>query len=306
MNPLIAIVGPTGIGKSILAIKLAGPIQGEIISCDSRQVYHYMDIGTAKPSPADRMKVPHHLIDIINPDEELSLAGYQAIAYQTIDDVHSRQKIPLLVGGTGQYFWAVVEGWEVPRVPPDTGLRKSLEAEAAAGGIDDLYAELKNIDPEAAQKIDSRNVRRVIRALEVYRTQGSKFSELQRKKSPPYRVLTIGLTLERAELYHRVDLRVDRMLAEGLVAEVANLLQMGYNAELPAMSGIGYRQIIRHLKGELTLDDAVQQIKFETHRYIRQQYAWFRLKDERIHWFNLDNSVEKEINIQINDFLQTD
>jgi tRNA dimethylallyltransferase len=295
MTLLVCIIGPTGTGKSALAIEIAGAYQGEIINCDSRQVYRYMDIGTAKPSPEDLSSVKHHLISIINPDEELSLSHYQEMAYQTIDEIHTHGKQPVLVGGTGQYFWAVTEGWEVPKVPPDLELRRCLESQAELKGIDTIYKELLAVDPAAAKKIDPRNVRRVIRALEVFRSRGVPFSSLQVKKSPPFQTVIIGLTMDRSELYRRVDLRVDRMVEQGLVEEVKKLIETGYRPELPAMSGIGYKQIILYLQGKLKFDDAIQQIKFETHRYIRQQYAWFRLKDERIHWFNIGNDVTEDI-----------
>jgi tRNA dimethylallyltransferase len=301
-NQLIAIVGPTGTGKSKLAIRLAQSIDAEIISCDSRQVYRYMDIGTAKPSPEDRSLVPHHLIDIVNPDEDLSLAQYQELAYQTITGIHQKNKTPLLVGGTGQYFWALVEGWQIPRVEPDIAYRQSLEKRAAEGEAAELFRELTAIDPTAAEKIDPHNIRRIIRALEVYRSHGIPFSQLQRKTAPPYHNLIIGLTMDRQELYRRVDLRVDEMIKNELVDEVKKLIEMGYDLTIPAMSGIGYRQIGQFLSGQLSLAETVQQMKYETHRYIRQQYLWFRLKDDRIHWFNIDNNIEAEIINVVTDF----
>jgi tRNA dimethylallyltransferase len=304
-NHLIAIVGPTGVGKSRLALKLALSIDAEIISCDSRLVYRYMDTGTAKPSLADRSMVPHHLIDIVNPDEDLSLAQYQELAYQAINAVHRNNKLPLLVGGTGQYFQAVVEGWQIPRVEPDIEYRQSLEKRAANGEATELYHELEQIDPAAAQKIDPHNIRRIIRALEVYRSHGVPLSQVQRKVAPPYRTLIIGLTFERKELYRRVDLRVDDMIEHGLVAEVEKLIAMGYDLKLPAMSGIGYRQIGNFISGQMSLDEAIQQMKYETHRYIRQQYLWFRLKDDRIHWFNIYNSdMESDIMSLVNNFVK--
>lgn len=292
---IVAIIGPTGVGKSTLAVKIACAFNGEVVGCDSRQVYRYMDIGTAKPFPEEIASVPHHLVDIIYPDETLSLAEYQQLAYHTIDNIMDREKLPLLVGGTGQYFWAVVEGWEVPRVPPDLELRRRLEKEAIEKGREELYEELRLVDPESARKIDSRNVRRVIRALEVFHSRGVPFSSLQNKKSSRYETLVIGLTMERKELYRRVDKRVDDMIYRELVGEVKKLLEMGYGFELTAMSGIGYKQIGEYLQGKISLREAIQQIKFETHRYVRQQYTWFRLKDERIHWFNVIDNVEPDI-----------
>ncbi len=293
-NLLIGIVGPTGTGKSKLAINLAQLINGEIINCDSRQVYRYMDIGTAKLKPEERIPVPHHLIDIVNPDEDISLAQYQELAFQSIDSIQKRDKIPFLTGGTGQYFHAVIEGWQIPRVQPDAEYRNRLEERAKNGEADKLYSELVEIDPDAAKKIDPHNIRRIIRALEVYRSQGVQFSKLQRKFAPPYQTLIIGLHLERQELYRRVDFRVDEMINHGLVEEVQRLIEMGYDTGLPSMSSIGYRQIGRYLNGQLSLAEATQQMKYETHRYIRQQYLWFRLKDDDIHWFNISGDYEIE------------
>jgi len=253
-----------------------------------------MDIGTAKPSREELSLVPHHLINIVNPDENFSLAQYQELAYRAIDDIHQRNRLPILVGGSGMYVWSVLEGWGIPRVPPDPEFRHSLE-EAAKVGENKLYQELEEIDPVAAQRIDRRNVRRTIRALEVHRGTETPFSQLQYKKTPPFNILIIGLTADRAELYRRIDLRVDKMIKQDLVAEMEKLVNMGYDFNLPAMSGIGYKQIGMFLNGELTLAAAIQQIKFETHRFVRHQYNWFQLKDERIDWFDIQSKLDSEI-----------
>ena len=295
MNHLVAVVGPSGVGKSRLALYLAQTFDGEIVSADSRQVYRNMDIGTAKPTPKELSLVPHHLVGIINPDEDFSLAQYQQLAYKAIEDIHQRSKLALLVGGSGLYIWSVLEGWGIPQVPPDLEFRHNLEKEAANGGQNELYQQLMEVDPVAAQRIDRRNVRRVIRALEVYKQAETPISQLQQKKTPPFNTLIIGLTIDRAGLYRRIDLRVDEMIKQGLVAEVEKLVRMGYHFNMPAMSGIGYKQIGMFLKGELSLEVAIQQIKSETHRFVRHQYAWFQLKDERIHWFNIQNEVKLEI-----------
>lgn len=305
MNHLVAIVGPTGVGKSHLALHLAQAFPGGIVSADSRQVYRYMDIGTTKPSPEELSLVPHHLINIVNPDENFSLAQYQALAYQTINDLQQRNRLPFLVGGSGLYIWAVLEGWKIPQVPPDPEFRHSLERRVANAGANKLYQELMKVNPAAAQKIDPRNVRRVIRALEVHRKIGAS-SQLQGKKAPPFNILIIGLTTDRAELYNRIDLRIDEMIEQGLVAEVEKLVDMGYDFNLPAMSSIGYRQIGMFLKGELTLPAAIEQIKFETHRFVRHQYAWFRLKDNRIHWFNIEGQVDSETEATLTEFLKSE
>ncbi len=303
MNHLLAIVGPTGVGKSKLALKLAQTFNGEIVSADSRQVYRYMDIGTAKPRREELFLAPHHLLNIVNPDESFSLAQYQELAYRAIDDIQQRQKLPILVGGSGLYVWSVLEGWGVPRVPPDPDFRRCLEERAAAVGRDELYRELERIDPVAAERIDKRNVRRVIRALEIHRGTKPATRQPQPKKAPPYNTLLIGLTADREELYRRIDLRVNQMIEQGLAQEVKRLTDMGYGLDLPAMSGIGYKQIRMFLKGELSLAAAVAQIKFESHRFVRHQYNWFRLKDNRIQWFDITGEVDSEITALVDRFM---
>jgi len=304
MNRLVAIVGPTAVGKSKLALRLARAFDEEIVSADSRQVYRHMDISTAKPSREELSLVPYHLINIVNPDEDFSLAQYQELAYRAIDDIQRRHKLALLVGGSGLYIWSVLEGWRIPQVPPDLEFRHSLEEKAARVGKDELYQELMEVDPVAAQKIDRRNVRRTIRALEVYRGAETPLSQLQHKKAPPFNTLIIGLTTDREELYRRIDLRVDEMIKQGLVAEVEGLVNMGYDFALPAMSGIGYKQIGMFLRGELTLAAAIQQIKFETHRFVRHQYNWFRLEDDRINWFDIQSEVESGITTLLARFIR--
>jgi tRNA dimethylallyltransferase len=305
MNRLVAIVGPTGVGKSQLALHLVGLFNGEIVSADSRQVYRYLDIGTAKPSPQELGRVTHHLINIVNPDDDFSLAQYQLLAYQAINDIQQRHKLPFLVGGSGLYVWAVLEGWQIPRVSPDPEFRYNLEKRAGDSGIDELYQELVRVDPEAARKIDRRNVRRMIRALEVHQKAQTPFSRLGYKEAPAFDSFIIGLTADRAEIYRRVDQRVDDMLARGFVTEVENLLKMGYDLNLSAMSGIGYRQIGQFLKGELGLEVAKQQIKTETHRFVRHQYAWFRLKDRRIRWFDIEHQGGAEIERALAKFIRS-
>jgi tRNA dimethylallyltransferase len=300
---LVAIVGPTGVGKSQLALHLARDIDGEIVSADSRQVYRYMDIGTAKPTIDEQAVVSHHLIDIIEPDKDFSLAEYQQLAGDAITDIQYRNKLPLLVGGTGQYVKAVLEGWEIPRVVPDMDFRQKLEEQAANGQTEELYKELTSIDPEAAQKIDPRNIRRVIRALEVSKSSGIPFSQLQKKRKPSFESIIIGLTARRDELYCRIDTRVDKMIDMGLVDEVRKLINTGYRPDLPSMSGIGYRQICAYINGEMSLMAAVESIKFETHRFVRHQYNWFRLNDDKILWFDIDNKgVEEEIKTEVKRF----
>ena len=291
---LLTIIGPTGVGKTALAIELAGRIDGEIVSADSRQIYRGMDIGTGKPTRDQLARVPHHLIDRVDPDQSYTLAEYQADAYAAIEALFARGKQPLLVGGTGLYIRAVTEGLVIPEVPPQPDIRSQLEARASTDGGDALYAELQQIDPEAASRIDPRNVRRTIRALEVYQVTGQKFSALRRIEPPPFRVRHIGLTLPRHELYVRVDQSVDDMIARGWLDEV-RLLASKYAWSLPAMSSLGYPQIGAVLRGEITLAEAVQQIKHQTHRFVRHQYAWFRPGDPRITWFDLLQVTSSDI-----------
>ena len=286
--PLIAIVGPTAAGKSKLAVELARRFDGEIVNGDSRQVYRHMDIGTAKPSPQERSLVPHHLVDIVDPDEPYSLALYLAQARQAIEDIHGRGRIPFLVGGTGQYIWGLLEGFHAPQVPPNPSLRARLEAQAGEEGHDVLWRRLEEVDSLAASRIDPRNVRRVVRALEVYYETGIPFSQAQGREAPAYRSWVIGLALERPRLYERIDRRVEAMVERGWPQEVAHLLEKGYSPELSSMSSLGYREMAAYVRGELSLVEAVGRIKTATHRFTRHQYAWFRLKDPRIQWLDAD------------------
>jgi tRNA dimethylallyltransferase len=230
---LVVVVGPTAVGKTETAIALAEAFDGEIVSADSRQVYVGMDVGTAKPTSEELARARHHLVNYLSPDVRLGLAEYQAAAYAAIDDVLERGKLPLLVGGSGQYVMAVAEGWGVPRVPPDPALRLTLESYAGTYSSTALHARLAMLDPVAAGRLDYRNVRRVVRALEVCLLADEPISDLQRKSPPPYRVLWLGLTRPRPALYTRVDGRIDRMLEEGLVEEVKRLVEQGFDLDLP-------------------------------------------------------------------------
>jgi tRNA dimethylallyltransferase len=301
--PLLTVVGPTAVGKTATATQLCADFRGEVISADSRQIYRGLDIGTAKPTPDERAAATHHLIDIIDPDQVLGLAEFQEMAYAAINGVLSRDRVPFLVGGTGQWVKGVIEGWGVPRVSPDYALRAKLEAEADRAGARALHARLEEVDPNAAAKIDYRNVRRVIRALEVYVKTGIPISQHQRAQPPPYRVLQIGLTMPREMLYARVDTRVEYMLERGLLDEVRGLVNQGYALDLPAMSGLGYRQIGQHLAGEISLDEAERLIKKETRRFIRQQYNWFRLDDPTIRWFDVSGEFYDALRKLIAGFL---
>jgi tRNA dimethylallyltransferase len=284
---LIAIVGPTASGKTTLAIELASSRAGlEAINADSRQVYRHMDVGTAKPTAAEQAALPHHLIDVVDPDQPFGLATWLGLANEALAAVWGRDGVPVLVGGTGQYVWALLEGWRVPEVPPQDELRHELEGRPP----EELLAELRRIDPESHEFIQPQNVRRVIRALEVFHATGKPFSHWRTKEPPAFDWLAIGLRLSREELYSRIDARVDAMIASGFVDEVRKLREMGYGRELPAMSGIGYGEMCAYLDGEFTLQEAVARTKIGTHRLARHQNAWFKASDQRIHW--LDNAAK--------------
>ncbi len=292
--PLILIVGPTAVGKTELAIQLAEKFGGEIVSADSRLFYRGMNIGTAKPTGEEMARVPHHLIDIVNPDETLSLAVFQQKANEVIADVHRRSKLPFLVGGTGQYVRAVTEGWTPPEVMPDERLREVLEKLKDERGVDWLHDRLRILDPQAADKIDARNVRRTVRALEVILTTGRKFSAQRGQVDSPYQLVTIGLIRSREELYRRVDERIELMFANGFVDEVSGLLEKGYPPSLPSMSAIGYRETVRVAKGEWNVDQAKVEMRRMTRIFVRRQANWFKESDPQICWFHPSQKEEIE------------
>jgi len=287
--PLVALVGQTATGKSALAIKLCQAIGGEIVTADSRQVYRYMDIGTDKPTIEERGGVPHHMIDLMDPDEPYTLALYQSGAYQVIEDIISRGRVPVLAGGTPLYLNAVLEGWTIPRVEPDLALREELEREAEQVGPGVLHDRLNSFDPEAAAKILPSNTRRIVRALEVIALTGQPISGQQNKEPPSYRTLIIGLSAPREQIYARIDARVHREVKDGLVEEVASLHERGYSFDLRSMSGLGYRQIGKYLQGQATLPEAIQRIKWDTHAFARHQGNWFRRMDTA-HWLDVSSA----------------
>jgi tRNA dimethylallyltransferase len=272
---LIVIMGPTAVGKTSAAIDLALRFNGEVINADSRYLYRGMDIGVAKPDMAERRGIPHHLIDIVRPDEEMSLATYQELAYRAINDSIARGHLPFLVGGTPLYINAVVEGWHIPRVPPNPAFRAQLEEEIARDGIEPVAARLAQVDPIAAER-SGRNPRRVIRALEIYDATGIPMSQQEGKGPRPYRTIEFGLTMPRPQLYEAIDRRVEDQIALGLVEEVQSLLDAGLAPDASAMSSLGYRQLVPYLRDEITLEEAVTEIKHATHRYVRHQETWLR------------------------------
>ncbi len=302
-KPLIVIVGPTAVGKTELSVRLTKKLDGEIVSADSRLFYKGMDIGTAKPTQVEMDGVPHHLINIAEPDDEWSLARYLPRAQDIINDILARGNIPFLVGGTGQYVQAVVEGWDLPGIEPDPLLRQILSEWAAEIGTNGIRSRLEILDPDAAANIDGPNLRRMVRALEVILSSGKKFSSQKNKKGSMFRILQIGLIRPREELYQRIDIRIDRMIEEGLIQEVQTLLEAGHSRELSSMSAIGYKQIAAHLSGEISIDEAIRQIRSKTRKYVRQQANWFKQNDENIKWFSAADDPFKEILNEIQHFL---
>ena len=294
-RPLVVLVGPTAVGKTDLSIELAKKWNGEIVSADSRLLYIGMDIGTAKPSLTERKDVPHHLIDVATPDDVWSLSHYQKAAVETILDIQDRGKLPFLVGGTGQYIQAVLEGWSLPQQPPDVSMRAVLETWAHEIGAKAIYDKLNLLDPEAAAHIEYQNIRRTVRALEVIFLTGRKFSQQRQKIGCPFTVIKIGLNRPRPELYQRIDLRIEAMIENGLLAETQALLQKGYTSDLSTLSAIGYREIIAYTRGEMGLEEAVVLMKRMTRQFVRRQANWFKETDPEIHWFMMNDTVMDQI-----------
>jgi tRNA dimethylallyltransferase len=303
LDPLIVILGPTAVGKTEIALQLAERLSGEIVSADSRLFYRGMDIGTAKPTLAERERVPHHLIDITEPDDTISLALFQRLARQAIAEIQGRRRLPFLVGGTGQYIRAVVQDWDIPPVQPNPRLREALEIWADQIGKQGLLNRLAILDPQAAAAIDSNNLRRTVRALEVIFSTGRRFSEQRRSGVPPYQVMLLGLTRPRPELYTRIDARIQAMLDAGLVGEVQGLLERGFAPDLPPLSAIGYREVIAYLQGNITLEEAITQIKRSTRVFVRRQANWFKPDDPDIRWFRAGSQQLNEMQETIQKFL---
>ncbi len=289
---VLYIVGPTATGKTQLAISLAQQLGGEVINADSRQVYRYMDIGTAKPTQEERTLVPHHLFDLLTPAENFSLGNFLTLARTAIDDIIRRDALPIVVGGTGQYIWALRDGWEVPAVPPDNKYRAELESVAAERGSQAVFQRLQLIDPKRAGELDPRNVRRVIRALEIHHVTGMIPSDIQAESSHGIKGQVIGLTLARDLLYDRIDRRVDQMMANGFLDEAKNLAALGYTLGEGCLACPGYKELGQYLNDEMSLADAILRTKFQTHRLVRRQYTWFKPNDSRINWLD---SLDSEL-----------
>lgn len=284
---LVAIVGSTAVGKTALAVALAAEFDAEIVSADSRQVYRGLDIGTAKPTAAERALAPHHVVDVVSADSAaFSVAVWREHAERAMQDILARGKRPWLVGGTGFYVQSLVAGLELPNVPPQPDLRAELARTLQEEGMDALFARLQRLDPVAAARIDRRNPRRLIRALEVCLASGKPFSAQRTQRPPPYPVLQIGLRTGRDSLYQRIDERVDCMVAGGFIAEVERLLDQGVTTDLPSMQSAGYRQLAAYLQGSCTLAEAIQQTKYATHQLAKRQETWFR-KQKGIQWIEV-------------------
>lgn len=288
---LIAVVGPTAVGKTALSIALARQFDGEIVNADSRQVYTGMDIGTAKPTAAELREARHYLIDIRLPDEPISLGEYLPLARECIESIAARGKLPILCGGSGQYVWALLEGWAVPRVPPDPDFRACLERRLTDDGPAPLWQELRQLDPDRASTVDPLNPRRIIRALEIINATGRHTAAGGKSAVPPYRALILGLTADRACLYRRTDARFDAMMAQGLLAEARRLASAGYTLGHGPLSGVGYTELGLHLEGEMSLDEAVSRAKTRTHRLVRRQYTWFKPSNPGIVWLDATHAL---------------
>lgn len=291
-KPLVVILGPTASGKTAFSLKLALEMDGEIISTDSRQIYRTMDLGTDKISAVIRSKIPHHMIDIRDPDQPYSLADFQRDAMRIIEGIHRRNKVPLLVGGTGLYISSIVQNYELPEVPPDPNLRKELEQELEKNGGQALHAMLAELDPLSASKIHPNNHRYLIRALEINLASKRNAGEQKKKRPCPFEVLQIGIEWPNEILFERIDRRVDEQIQTGLIEETRGLLDQ-YDRHLPSMSGLGYKQIIQYLEGEISLEDAVALIKKETRDYARRQKTWFK-RDSTIYWIS-GEALAKEL-----------
>jgi len=290
---LAAIVGPTAVGKSSIAIEVARILNGEIISCDSMQVYKGMDIGTAKVSKKEQSIVPHHLIDIIEADQPFSVAEYKGICKQLIGKLNDMGKLPILVGGTGLYYQAVVDDYDFFPMETMKKIREKWNKLIDERGLDYAYQYLKAVDGDYAAKISPNDQKRIVRSLEVYEITGKPFSAQQKKKPDAYNLAVVGLYLERQKLYARIDARVEEMLQKGLIEEVKNLRLKGYDLSLNSMQALGYKEVYLYLEGFITKEEMIDEIKRETRRYAKRQYTWFN-KDKRIYWINIKDYPDKK------------
>lgn len=302
LKPVVFLIGPTASGKTSLSLELAEHLKTEIISADSRYFYRRMDVGTAKPSLFERKRIFHHMIDVADPNDTISVAAFKEQVEKIIASLQEQGKIPIVVGGTGQYIHSIIHNWSMPQIEPDQKMRLFLEEYSLKNGKEKLYEYLEKLDPEAASIIDYRNVRRTIRAIEVILKTGRKFSDLRKASNSKYSHKIIGIQWEREELYKRIDTRIDDMMANGFIEEVKKLQNMGYSSKTPAMSAIGYREIMEYLHGQCTLAEAITLMKRNTRTFVRRQANWFKENDPSITWFE-----GKSLNInEIIDFIKSE
>lgn len=289
-KPLIVLTGPTAVGKTKLSIALAKAVNGEIISADSMQVYRYMDVGSAKITPDEMDGVPHHLVDVLDPTEDFNIVLFQQLAKKSMEEIYSKGRIPILVGGTGFYIQAITRDIDFTQSEQDDSYRKELEALAAEKGSSFLHDMLASVDPKSAEDIHENNVKRVIRALEFYKQNGTRISEHneeQKEHVSPYNLAYFVLNAPRPLLYERIDARVDEMLKNGLVEEVKNLQRMGCHREMVSMQGLGYKEILSWLGGEYPYEEAIRILKRDTRHFAKRQLTWFRREGE-VTWVDKD------------------
>lgn len=306
MKPLIVIAGPTASGKTGLSISLAKALDGEIVSADSMQIYKYMNIGTAKPTEEEKDGIPHHMMDILEPDVNFSVADYCEMAHKVIEGIHSRGKVPILVGGTGLYIDSLVNNVDFDVDDENHEIRKELEMLAEERGVEEVHHILEEIDPETAKKYHPNNLRRVIRAIEFYRVTGKRISDhAKEEKSLRYDVVYFCIDWDREVLYERINKRVDIMVEDGLVDEVKNLLKKGYDKNSTAMQGIGYKEFYGYLDGIKTLEETLEEIKQGSRRYAKRQLTWFR-RNKSIHWITPSDHMTEDALEIINKLLKKD
>ena len=294
-NRIILLVGPTAVGKTEISLEIAESLNAEIISADSRLLYKGMNIGTAKPIESEMARVPHHLINVAEIDQPWSIAVYLQRAFEIVDEIWAQGKLPLFVGGTGQYIRAIIEGWDIPEIPPNPKLRDVVREWGESIGSQALYDKLQIIDPKAAEAIEPNNLRRIVRAFEVIFSTGEMFSLEKGRKTINFKYKIVGLNRDRSSLYKRIDLRIEKMIEDGFVEEARGFLAAGFTGNEPPLSAIGYKQIIQYINGVISLEEAIMIIKRKTRQYVRRQANWFKPDDARIRWFEAEKANLNEI-----------
>ncbi|MCD2491042.1 tRNA (adenosine(37)-N6)-dimethylallyltransferase MiaA [Lacrimispora sp. NSJ-141] len=305
-KPLLILTGPTAVGKTALSIRAAKAFGGEIISADSMQVYQYMDIGSAKVTKEEMAGIPHHLIDVLRPEESFHVVKFQKMAKDAIKEIYERGHLPILTGGTGFYIQALLYDIDFTENDADTGYRERLERLAEDKGAGYLHQMLRERDARAAEDIHENNIKRVIRALEFYEKTGKPISEhnqAEREKESPYQFAYVVLFRDRTELYKRIDLRVEKMMEDGLLDEVRHLKEMGYTRDMVSMQGLGYKELLAYLEGETTLSEAVRILKRDTRHFAKRQLTWFK-RERQTDWISIDGRSEEEILLEIEDIMR--